>query len=62
MSAGDIPTRLPSALAENDAILPFAVEALDQRGRVVRRVRHDDNVVRRHRHAPGGGRVRLHPA
>ncbi len=36
MSAGDIPTRLPSALAENDAILPFAVEALDQRGRVVR--------------------------
>ena len=26
MSAGETPTRLPSALAADDAILPFAVE------------------------------------
>ena len=48
MSTGDIPSRLPSALAENDAILPFAVEALDQRGRVVRLSSTLDEILAAH--------------
>ncbi len=48
MSTGDIPSRLPSALAADDAILPFAVETLDQRGRVVRLGVTLDNILAAH--------------
>jgi molecular chaperone Hsp33 len=48
MSAGETPTRLPSALADDDAILPFAVEALDQRGRVVRLSTTIDEILGAH--------------
>lgn len=36
MSETDIPTRAPEATPADDAIVPFAVESLDLRGRVVR--------------------------
>lgn len=36
MNETDIPTRAPGATPADDAILPFAVESLDLRGRVVR--------------------------
>jgi len=48
MSAGETRTRLPSALAADDAILPFAVESLDQRGRVVRLGTTLDNILAAH--------------
>ena len=48
MSSGDIPSRLPSALTADDAILPFAVETLDQRGRVVRLGVTLDNILAAH--------------
>ena len=32
----EIPTRAPAATSADDTILPFQVEALDLRGRVVR--------------------------
>jgi molecular chaperone Hsp33 len=48
MSAGETPTRLPSALADDDAILPFAVETLDQRGRVVRLSTTLDTILAAH--------------
>lgn len=52
MSGSDIPTRLPSALANDDAIQPFAVEALDQRGRVVRLSVTLDNILSAHDYPP----------
>ena len=48
MSAGESPSRLPSALADDDAILPFTVEALDQRGRVVRLSTTIDEILGAH--------------
>jgi molecular chaperone Hsp33 len=48
MSAGETPSRLPSALADDDAILPFAVEALDQRGRAVRLSTTIDEILGAH--------------
>jgi len=48
MTAGDIPSRLPSALADDDSILPFEVAALDQRGRVVRLDRTLDEILAAH--------------
>jgi molecular chaperone Hsp33 len=48
MSTGDIPSRLPSSLTADDAILPFAVETLDQRGRVVRLGVTLDNILAAH--------------
>jgi molecular chaperone Hsp33 len=36
MSEIEIPTREPAATPTDDAILPFSVESLDLRGRIVR--------------------------
>ena len=43
-----IPSRAPSATAQDDAILPFEVAALDLRGRVVRLGPCVDDILRRH--------------
>jgi molecular chaperone Hsp33 len=43
-----IPTREPSATSADDTILPFAVEALDLRGRVVRLGPVVDTILRSH--------------
>ena len=44
----DIPSRPPSAVTEDDAILPFEVAALDLRGRLVRLGPAVDEILRRH--------------
>src|SRR5882724_814773 len=45
-----IPTRTPSATSADDTILPFQVEALDLRGRVVRFGPAIDTILSRHRY------------
>jgi molecular chaperone Hsp33 len=47
-----IPTRAPSATSADDTILPFRVEALDLRGRVVRFGPAIDTILSRHRYPP----------
>ncbi|HET7256227.1 MAG TPA: Hsp33 family molecular chaperone [Xanthobacteraceae bacterium] len=44
----DIPTRAPAATSADDTILPFKVEALDLRGRVVRFGPAIDEILARH--------------
>src|SRR3982075_3093770 len=44
----DIPTRAPAATSAGDTILPFQVEALDLRGRVVRFGPAIDTILSRH--------------
>src|ERR1700716_3324329 len=44
----DIPTRPPAATSADDTILPFQVEALDLRGRVVRFGPAIDTILSRH--------------
>jgi molecular chaperone Hsp33 len=44
----DIPTRAPAAVAVDDTVLPFQVEALDLRGRVVRLGPAVDTILSRH--------------
>jgi molecular chaperone Hsp33 len=46
----DIPTRAPAATSADDTILPFRVEALDLRGRVVRFGPAIDTILSRHRY------------
>jgi len=48
----DIPTRAPAATSADDTILPFRVEALDLRGRVVRFGPAIDAILSRHRYPP----------
>src|ERR1700730_4388503 len=43
-----VPTREPSATSADDTVLPFAVEALDLRGRVVRLGPAVDTILRSH--------------
>jgi molecular chaperone Hsp33 len=43
-----IPTRAPAATSADDTILPFAIEALDLRGRLVRLGPVVDTILRRH--------------
>ncbi len=45
-----IPTRAPAATSADDTILPFQVEALDLRGRVVRFGAAIDSILSRHRY------------
>src|SRR5437763_16327047 len=45
-----IPTRAPSQTSADDTILPFQVEALDLRGRVVRFGPAIDAILSRHRY------------
>jgi molecular chaperone Hsp33 len=45
---GDVPIREPAATSADDTILPFAVEALDLRGRVVRLGPAVDAILRSH--------------
>jgi molecular chaperone Hsp33 len=45
-----IPTRAPAATSADDTILPFQVEALDLRGRVVRFGAAIDTILSRHRY------------
>jgi molecular chaperone Hsp33 len=52
MSESAIPTRAPAATSADDIILPFAVEALDLRGRVVRLGPLVDTILRRHTYPP----------
>src|SRR6478735_3747736 len=44
----EIPTRAPAATSADDTILPFQVEALDLRGRVVRFGPAVDTILSRH--------------
>src|SRR5258707_10527663 len=44
----EIPTRAPAATSADDTILPFQVEALDLRGRVVRFGPAIDTILSRH--------------
>src|SRR3954468_3342156 len=44
----DIPTRAPAATSADDTVLPFQVEALDLRGRVVRFGPAIDTILTRH--------------
>ena len=44
----EIPTRAPAATSADDTILPFQVEALDLRGRVVRFGPAIDTILTRH--------------
>src|SRR3982074_1113580 len=46
----DIPTRAPSPTSADDTILPFQVDALDLRGRVVRFGPAIDTILSRHRY------------
>ena len=48
----DIPTRAPAATSADDTILPFQVEALDLRGRVVRFGPAIDTILSRHSYPP----------
>src|SRR5947208_8130181 len=43
-----IPTRAPAEVSADDTVLPFAVEALDLRGRVVRLGPAVDSILRSH--------------
>ena len=45
-----IPSRAPAATSEDDSVLPFQVEALDLRGRVVRFGPAIDTILSRHRY------------
>ena len=45
-----IPTRAPAAMSADDTILPFQVDALDLRGRVVRFGAAIDSILSRHRY------------
>ena len=45
-----IPTRAPAATSADDTILPFQVDALDLRGRVVRFGAAIDSILSRHRY------------
>src|SRR5436305_8324280 len=45
-----IPSRVPAATSADDTILPFQVEALDLRGRVVRFGPALDAILSRHRY------------
>src|SRR4029079_16524789 len=47
-----IPTRAPSDLVAEDAILPFEVAALDQRGRIVRLGPALDTILAAHEYPP----------
>ena len=47
-----IPSRAPAATSEDDTILPFQIEALDLRGRVVRFGPAIDTILSRHRYPP----------
>src|SRR5207248_8543624 len=44
----DVPVRAPAAISADDTVLPFAVEALDLRGRVVRLGPAVDTILRSH--------------
>lgn len=44
----DIPVRAPAATSPDDTVLPFEVEALESRGRVVRLGAALDTILRRH--------------
>src|SRR5258708_27355930 len=48
----DIPSRAPATTSADDTILPFQVEALDLRGRVVRFGPAIDTILSRHRYPP----------
>jgi molecular chaperone Hsp33 len=48
----DIPTRAPASRSEDDTILPFQVEALDLRGRLVRFGPAVDTILSRHNYPP----------
>src|SRR5882757_3205967 len=48
----EIPTRAPAATSADDTILPFQVEALDLRGRVVRFGPAIDTILSRHDYPP----------
>jgi molecular chaperone Hsp33 len=48
----EIPSRAPAANSIDDAILPFQVEALDLRGRIVRFGPAIDTILARHRYPP----------
>ena len=48
----DIPARAPAAVSVDDTILPFQVEALDLRGRVVRFGPAIDTILSRHNYPP----------
>jgi molecular chaperone Hsp33 len=52
MPVTDIPTRAPATTSEDDAILPFQIETLDLRGRVVRFGPAIDTILSRHRYPP----------
>jgi molecular chaperone Hsp33 len=52
MSDRSIPSREPAATSVDDTILPFAVEALDLRGRVVRLGPAVDTILRGHAYPP----------
>jgi len=52
MPEPQIPTRAPSQTPADDTILPFQVEALDLRGRVVRFGPAIDTILSRHRYPP----------
>ena len=45
-----IPTRAPATTSVDDTVLPFQVEALDLRGRVVRFGPAIDTILSRHRY------------
>jgi len=48
----DIPARAPAAVSADDTVLPFQVEALDLRGRVVRFGPAIDTILSRHNYPP----------
>src|SRR5579871_3578705 len=48
----DIPVREPSATASDDTVLPFAVKALDLRGRIVRLGPAVDAILSSHDYPP----------
>ena len=48
----DIPARAPAAITLDDTVLPFQVEALDLRGRVVRFGPAIDTILSRHNYPP----------
>jgi molecular chaperone Hsp33 len=52
-----IPTRAPSTIPSDDTILPFQVEALDLRGRVVRFGAAIDTILSRHDYPPPVARL-----
>src|SRR5712675_165039 len=48
----EVPSRVPAATSADDTTLPFKVEALDLRGRVVRFGPAIDAILSRHRYPP----------